>query len=316
MNILAPVNTLKSALSVMDAGAEEIYLGGDERLYNSFSFTGRGKSHDNKRQINGSFDELKEIVGLAHEREVKVNFLGNLSFFNNGDYRGKKLETYYVNYMEKGLSLGVDSLVIGDLGLLKCICDKNYPVKIHASVFFNTMNKYQMYFLKDIGVSRVTLNYQVSVKELGILCKENILDIEVIGYMGCSFYNGMCSFLHEYGESCDEEYSPGVTCKGIYQEHAEGGGKLQRIFDVETICCLCSLKELEEIGVKVVKIAGREQDSKIISLVVALYKKKLRNQDNDIEVPPWWKRQYCKLNRCKFRINENENYSIGDYYDL
>ncbi len=312
MNILSPVNTFESAISVIDSGADEIYLGADEMLYNSFSFTGRGKRHNNIRRVNSNFAELKEIVAFAHKNGVKVNFLGNIQFFSDGEYQGKKLEAYYLDYIEAGICLGVDSLVVGDIGLLKAIRDRNYPVKIHASVYFNTMNTYQMYFLRDLGVSRVTLNYQVTKKEIEKFCKENVLDIEVIGYMGCSFYNGMCNFLHEYGEPSDDSCNAGVICKGIYRVSGQSEEKLNRIFDVETICCLCTLKELKALGVKSIKIAGREQDSKVISLVTRLYKDTLCNKKEDTPVvPAWWKRQYCKAKRCKFKECKNDEYLIG-----
>lgn len=42
MNILAPVNTMESAASMIESGADELYLGADDGIFQCYSFTGRG----------------------------------------------------------------------------------------------------------------------------------------------------------------------------------------------------------------------------------------------------------------------------------
>lgn len=43
MNILAPVSSMESEKALIETGAKEIHLGCDDELYNTYSFTGRGK---------------------------------------------------------------------------------------------------------------------------------------------------------------------------------------------------------------------------------------------------------------------------------
>lgn len=316
MNILAPVNHLVAAVDLINAGAEEIYLGSDDELFSLYSFTGRGKIGYSGITMLNKFSETKEIIDYAHSKKVKVNFLGNAQFFYNGIYKDKDLESYFLDYLEKGIEIGADALVIGDLGLLQAVAKRNYNVELHASVYFRTINKQQLLFLKKFGVTRTTLSYQITMEEITDLCAAKIMDLEVMGYLGCSFFNGACGFLHDFGEGIFDDFDPGVACKGLYnindgQEVTNG-----KIFDAEAGCAICKLGELESLGVKCLKIVGRGRDHKQIAQVISLYKKYLdyyRNgfsfNEKQAELPGWWRKLWCSKERCKYK-NENPNYSF------
>lgn len=74
MNILAPVNTMESAASMIESGADELYLGADDGIFQCYSFTGRGKWSYHQLKVLPSFNELKNIVAFAHDRGVKTIF--------------------------------------------------------------------------------------------------------------------------------------------------------------------------------------------------------------------------------------------------
>lgn len=317
MNILAPVNTYESAIKLINAGADEVYVGLDDELFKTFSFTGRGKISHKGLKVLPSIAALKDIVGFAHDKSVTVNFIANIPFFNNGSSNGKTMESLYLNYVEKGIKAGVDSIVIGDIGLLNKVHQQNYGVDLHASIYFKTINSQELLFLKDFGVTRTTLSYHITLEEIERLCKKNIMDIEVVGYLGCSFFNGACGFLHELGEGILDNFDPGIACKNIYGFF--NGDNIRNVsFDVETGCSVCSLHRLEQLGVKAVKIVGRDRNIKEIEEVVSLYKTSLIAQREhrfsdavDIPVPTWWRRIWCSRNKCKYINNAYSHYIIG-----
>ncbi len=319
MNILAPVNNYQAAVAVIDAGADEIYLGADDELFSLYSFTGRGKIGYSGITILNKFAQTKEIIDYAHSKEVKVNFLGNAQFFCNGFFKGKDMESYFIDYLEKGIEIGADALVIGDFGLLEAISKRNYRIELHASVYFRTINKQQLLFLKDFGVSRTTLSYQVTLDEISDLCASKIMDIEVMGYLGCSFFNGACGFLHDFGEGVLDEFDPGVACKGIYHVHDGREITQGKIFDAEAGCAICKLAELESLGVKTLKIVGRGRAHQQIAQVIQLYKKFIDYYrdgfsfvEKQAEIPGWWRKLWCSKARCKYkRENPNDLFMIG-----
>lgn len=320
MNIMAPVNTFQSAVAYISAGAKELYLGGDEGLYNTFSFTGRGKYGYNGQKVLSNFEEVKEIVRYAHHNGVKVNFLCNNPFFCDGFFMGKSLEHYLFEYIEKGIEAGIDSLVVSDLGIASLLKKKRYPIEIHASVYFRTINEQQLLFLKSLGVKRAVLSYHITLDEIKTLSAANILDIEVIGYLGCSFFNGACNFLHDYGEGVIDDFDPGVTCKGKFTVKDESRVENIKIFDFELGCALCMVGELEKAGVKTLKIVGRERNYQHLAKVVELYcrfldyyRRNLNLDDINKEIPAWWRKIWCSKKRCKFKnVNNNYQYLIGE----
>ncbi|AGF54135.1 putative protease [Clostridium saccharoperbutylacetonicum] len=308
MVIMAPVNSMKSCMAVIESGAGEIYTGADEGLFGTYSFTGRGKFTGNSTRILPEFTELERIVEYAHTKGVKVNFLANIQYLQ--DISDKHiLERHFLDYCGNAIRAGVDSIVLGDLGLLRLVREK-YDVELHSSIFFRTINREQIAFFKEYDIKRICLSYHVTLQEIEKMCMSNIMDIEVVGYQGCSMFNGTCSFLHDYGE---DKFDPGLFCKGIYQVNSD---EPSNIFDVEARCGLCSLRRCKSAGVKAIKIVGREMDYRKMQGIVSLFSKIINNDDISINeiLPSWWKYTLCSKNSCKYIGNKYEEFMIGGDY--
>lgn len=298
MKLSVPVNNIENLKKRIGLGAKEVYFGIDDDFFSSLSFTGRGK-YGYRDKINMDKADAKYSIAYAHDHGVKVNILANIPFFANKDNVEKRSENYYLqSYIEKAINLGTDSIVVGDIGVLYWIYQQKYPIKIHASIFFNTLNVDQLIWFKELGVNRAILPYQISLDEIKRICSLNLLEIEVPGYKGCSFYNGICSFLHEYGESKNYNSVFGQMCKQTFEIRKNDQIFEKAIFDTEQICSLCSLKELEKAGVTTLKIVGREQTSVITDKVIELYQNKLNGKES--EVFSWWENRWCKNKKCKF----------------
>lgn len=180
MNILAPVNILESAIAFVDAGVGEIYLGYDDGLFNTYSFTGRGKIASDHLVVLPPYETFCDIISYA--QGTKVNFLANTPFFYNGIYRLREMSTYFKEYVSKAVRANADAIVVGDVGLIYEINKMNFPINLHASLFLNTINYEQCIFLKSIGVKRITLSYQVTMEEIARICKDNEIEIKIVSY--------------------------------------------------------------------------------------------------------------------------------------
>ena len=101
------------------------------------------------------------------------------------------------------------------------------------------------------------------------------MEIEVFGYLGCSFFNGSCNMAHDKGEVSKNDVSLiGIPCKGRFDISGNLIDKKDYdFFDAELGCSLCSLDRLRKIGVDVIKISGRERGYKTMSTVTNLFKK-------------------------------------------
>lgn len=323
MKLLSPVNSFLSAKAHIENGADEIYVGLQTDSYKSYSFSGRGQNSTKYASICPSAEELKQITDFAHENKVAVNLAANISCFSNYAVGDTNIETEYIRHVEKGVECGVDNIIVGDIGLIYKLSKLNLPVHLHASVFLDTMNVEQLLFLKELGVSRAVLTHQIHITEIERLCQSNIMEIEVFGYLSCSFFNGSCNMTHDRGElSKDETSLLGIPCKAAFDI---SGGSIDKkdypFFDAELGCALCSIAKLNKMGVNVIKISGRERDYKTMLRVTSLFRKALdltgkfdglKYQDEVKKlVYIWWKRFWCQQNRCKYTNNDVTNSYIG-----
>ena len=310
MKILAPVGIggFQSAVTQIEAGADEIYLGGITDIFENHTYTGRTKYDVAGRRVCLENEEIKEIVDYAHSRGVLVVYAANFPFIAMDPSGGEKYISSYLEYVEKGLSLGVDSIIVGDIGALLLMKKQNYKVHITASTYFETMNIQQLYLLRELGVNRAVVSFQASFEEIKELCSEKVMEIEVFG-QGCSFYDANC-YLH-YNKTCSESFS-------LYDEDklvATGN-----LLDANQSCSLCSLLRLKQAGVYAVKLVGREctvESNVETTKLYAEFLKRLESVDsNDINVhtkisgikeelvPVWWKRVYCRSKNCRYTGNK------------
>jgi putative protease len=321
MKILAPVNSFSLAELQIANGADEIYLGIDDEVFKSYSFTGRGKNSVHCQKVLPDYQEAKKICKLAREHQVKVNITANIPILSEG-LPQMNLHNLYRDYVLKCMELQIDSLIVGDLGALQIIHDLNLNIPIHASTFFDTINRGQLEFLSQFGVKRAILSYHVTRDEIFSLVRQQLMEIEVIGFMSCSFFNGACNLTHEMGEvEQGEDVLIGVPCKALYQVSDGQESRQIPILDFELGCGLCSIQQLELGGVAAFKVVGRERKHEVIGQVVKLVRKLINqaphlSEDEFIqlvqqEVPVWWKRLWCRNKRCKFTYHDK---SLSRYY--
>lgn len=324
MKLLSPVNSFKSSEAQIASGADEIYVGLKTDIFKRYSFSGRGQSSKACPTTVPDKEELKDIVNIAHNNNVEVSLTANVAMFSDGLDPQSKVDSDYIKYVETGLSCGIDNIIVGDIGLIYKLGRMNLPANLHASTFMDTMNVEQMLLLKELGVKRCILTYQIGFEEIKILCQQKFMEIEVFGYLSCSFFNGACNLVHDMGEvNENEEILIGVPCKSEYRVYEEGRvDKVLPFFDAELGCALCSLKMLNDIGVNVIKIAGRDRNYEMIAKITKQFKQALStaesSQTNEEYLEKinrtkykWWERIWCAKKCCKYKNNDITNSYIG-----
>jgi collagenase-like PrtC family protease len=311
MKLLAPARNYSSALLQIESGANELYIGCESSVFKNITFTGRGKYNINGENTTCSFSELKDIIDMAHTNGVFVMFAANIPFFAEDISTGKKIEKAFIEYIESGLKANVDSLILGDLGTILLL--KKLGIKSHftASTFFETTNKDQIIFLKQLGFNRVVLSYQMKLQEIIELAGFNLLELEVFGHYGCSFYDGYCNLKHSFSET--KENYIGIPCQKTYDifENNKIIGT-EHFFDSSLACSICSIPALIKSGVHSLKLVGRDKDPQAIKTITEIYSGCINNYSksslNDKEfvatykskIPKWWAKSLCNHGRCKY----------------
>ncbi|MEE3490754.1 MAG: peptidase U32 family protein, partial [Methanobrevibacter sp.] len=99
--LLAPVGSMDHLKVAINAGASSVYLSG--KNYGARKFA-----------ENFTIDEIREAVDIAHLHNVKVYITVNTLI------KEDELENV-MNYLAKLYSIGVDAVLIQDLGLIELI---------------------------------------------------------------------------------------------------------------------------------------------------------------------------------------------------
>lgn len=307
MKLLAPVNSLDSCKMQLESGAEELYVGLRADYSKKFSFSARFQIDDNGTIMQPTKAELKEIIKYANSKNVSVNLTANAQFFSDFMQKNIDLQKAYIDYVLDGIDCGVSGVIVTDIGLLYVLQSLNLPVGIHSSTAIDTMSISQIKFLKGLGVTRAILSYQISFEEIKEIMKSKLMEIEVFGYGGCSF-SGNCNLGHGL--------SMGIPCKNRY--NIDNMERPSCFLDLTKGCGICSIWDLNEMGVDSLKIVGREFSYKQISPITELFSQALKlarktskneyNENIEKIIPLWWEKAVCSKNQCKYCNMADEFY--------
>ena len=174
VELLAPAGTFLKLKTAFKFGADAVYFAGKKFGLRAFA----GNFEDN---------EIEEAVKYAHSLNKKVYITVNI-LAHEADFDGLK---DYILYLDK---IGVDALIVADVGIIKLIRDIAPNLDIHVSTQANVTNSYSAKFFKDLGVKRIVLARELSITEIKKI-HEEVPDIELEAFVHgamCISYSGRC----------------------------------------------------------------------------------------------------------------------------
>ena len=180
IELLSPIGDFDCLKAAVQNGADSVYFGGS--LFNA-----RYNAH------NFDADELKQAIQYAKLRNVKVDFTLNTLIKNNEFADAVELANYVY-------SLGVDAIIVQDLGLARYLI-KNFPdLPIHASTQMTIHNLHGVKELEELGFKRAVLSRELSLDEIQYICKNTNIEIETFIHGAlCISYSGQCLFSSSIG---------------------------------------------------------------------------------------------------------------------
>src|SRR5690554_143907 len=232
MKLKVPVNSYDSAVSQIEAGANEIYLGLEDENFQRMSYSARAQVTGKGKRSNLEIGEFEKVVKYAHSKNVKIDFTVNCQHVSKSkdDFYRKG----YLEYVKRGIDLGVDALIVSDIGNLIFLNKAKITTPIIAGSYFNVFNRESVDLLRELGVFRVVLPDQVTMEEIRSIKENTDLEVEVfIGY-GCSNLGGSCNFFHNNGEKFDL----GVPCRSNFKLKS---CEITNILDACPDCAICSI---------------------------------------------------------------------------
>ena len=300
--ILAPAGNLDKLKTAIDFGADAVYLGGSKLNLRAFA-------------DNFTNEEIEEGVKYAHDRGRKVYVTLNV-IPHNEDFEGLS------EYVKELYKLKVDAVLVSDPGIL-AVCKEAAPeLEIHLSTQANNVNWRSAKFWHDLGVKRIVLARELSLKEIREIREKlpESCDLEafVHGAM-CVSYSGRC-LLSNYmigrdsnrgacAQPCRfnyylvEEKRPGE----YYQIKEDELGSY--ILNSKDLCMIEHIDEVIEAGVYSLKIEGRMKSNFYVAAVVKAYRQAVDAYLASPKDYKFKKEWMDNLNKVSHRI-----YSTGFYY--
>lgn len=257
--ILAPAGNPQSLKAAVIGGADAVYMGINE-------FNARDGAQ------NFTLENIEENIDFAHLHKLKVFLTLNVPI--------KEHEIWYVlELINQIYIMGIDAIIIEDLGLITLI-RKYFPdLPLHISTQVTVHNTYGVNFLEKIGVSRVVLARELNVDELEKIIEKTALETEIFVHGAlCYSYSGRCLFSSFLKQSSANRGACTQPCRYKFKILINGENVSNHIDSQYPISCaeLCTISGIKEImhtGVNSFKIEGRMKKPEYVIATAKAYKK-------------------------------------------
>ena len=260
VELMAPAGSLEILKAAVDSGADAVYLG-------------VGAYNARMNAENFTFDDLSEGVKYAHYRSSKVYLTLN-TLVNDYEFDDA------VSSAGTAYDLGVDGLIIQDIGLFEKIHKKFPDMYLIGSTQMNIYSYDSMSNLSDLGFSRVVLPRELSINEIKRRTKAanaNNLQTEVFVHGAvCVSCSGLCLFssMNKSGSRSGNRGLCAQPCRQEYDLFAEKTKiKSGHLLSPKDRSSVPYIAQLIEAGVSSFKIEGRMREIGYVINTVRAYRK-------------------------------------------
>ena len=294
--LLAPAGDLERLRTALHFGADAVYAGGPrlQLRANSVGFT---------------MDQLAEGAGMLHAAGKKLYVTVNAFARNDeADAAG--------NYARELMNLGVDGVIVADLGVIAAIREAAPDLPVHVSTQANCTNARAARLYHQLGCRRVVLAREMNLNEIRRLREETSDDLELEAFVHgamCMAYSGRCMMsAYLTGRSANRGDCT-QSCRWRYHiveqtrpgeffpvEETENGTTLLSSYDMNA---LPFLDQLMDAGIHSFKIEGRMKSAYYVATVVNAYRRRI---DGTADIPSLLAELNCASHRP---------YSSGFYFD-
>lgn len=248
--LLAPVGSMDHLKIAINAGASSVYLSG--KNYGARKFA-----------QNFTLDEIHNAVKLAHLHNVRVYVTVNTLI------KESELESV-LNYLNELYAIGVDAVLVQDLGLIELINRYLPKLKIHASTQLTCENQRKIDYLESKNVKRVVLPREMRKEEIENLKTNMELEIFAHGAL-CYSYSGQCLMSSFKGGRSGNRGTCAQPCRQLYKLN----NKKDYFLSPRDLCLYDELKEISALNIKCIKIEGRMRSKEYLAVVISEYRKAL-----------------------------------------
>jgi U32 family peptidase len=275
--LVLPGGDFERAKIALDYGADAVYVG-----LNKYSLR--------KGEVRFSVSEIKKVIDYAHKNNKKCYITFNI-FAHQEHLKSLEKDLKEISLFRP------DAFIIADFGVIQ-IAKKVAPqIPIHVSTQANVTNSEQIKFYKEIGVKRVVLARELTLKEIKEIKKavpEMELEAFAHGSM-CISYSGRCLLsnymtdrhanLGDCAQPCRWDYKIEARRKkngaGFFLEEKKRPGDYfeieesksgTNIMSSKDICTIEYIDEMIKAGINGFKVEGRNKTEYYLASTALAYR--------------------------------------------
>ncbi len=327
MELVCPAGNLPSLKAAVDNGANAVYIGFRDDT-NARHFAG----------LNFTVAKMEQGIRYARERNVRVFIAINTYPQPSGWSRWQEAVDHAAN-------LGIDALILADLGVLDYAANTYPDLPLHLSVQGSATNYESISFYhRHFGIRRVVLPRVLSLPQVQRVVESSPVAVEVFGFGSlCVMVEGRC-LLSSYvtGDSpntfgaCspahavewketsqglethlgkvlidrrgkDENAGYPTLCKGRFNVGKETFYAIEEPTSLNT---LEMLPQLQAAGISAIKIEGRQRSPAYVAQVTKVWRAAM---DAYEQSPATYKAKDSWLAELS-KVSEGTQTTLGAYH--
>lgn len=289
IELLSPAANAETAIQAILHGADAVYIG--------------PPSHGARKAVSNSIEDISRVVDFAHQYRAKVYATVNTIVYEK--------ELYQVENLIKHLyKIGVDALIIQDLGILRMDIP---PIALHASTQCDIRTPEKALFLQEVGFSQLVLARELSLSEIKKITSVVSIPVETFIHGAlCVSYSGRChASLALTGRSANRGECAQI-CRLPYTLIDSEGKVLCKdkyLLSLKDFNASHNLKDLIDAGVTSFKIEGRLKDISYVKNITSFYNIHLNRLIE--ENPGLYKRSSIGTVSLKFLPKPDKSFNRG-----
>ncbi len=249
--LLAPAGSPEALRAAIDAGADEVYLGG-------LRFNARAGAKNFTRE------QLVDAGRLCRDAHVRLLYALNTLFFD----RELPDALAEADFLQR--EVRPDAYILQDLGLAKLLKEKYPDAVLHASTQLRVHSSAGGKLLRELGFSRVVLAREMAREEIASFVRDAGVDSEVFVHGAlCVCESGGCLFSAMVGKRSGNRGECAQPCRLPYR------GAEPYPLSLRDNCLAPVLEDLCSLGVTALKIEGRMKSPDYVYTVTSCYRRLL-----------------------------------------
>ena len=247
--LLAPAGNFECLIAAVAAGTDAIYVGGKR-----FGARAYAKNFDS--------EELARAVSYCHLHGVKLYVTLN-TLIEDGEMSDA------ISYAAELYNIGVDALIIADVGAISEIRRKIPNLELHASTQMSVHSTSGAEAAYELGCTRVVLARELSLSDIKSVTEKCRAEVEVFVHGAlCVCHSGQCLFSSLVGGRSGNRGECAQPCRLPYNN-----GKYP--LSLKDMSLASHIEELIDSGVASLKVEGRMKSPSYVYTVVSTYRKLL-----------------------------------------